>query len=551
MALAISLAAILAFVLVIILPFAGQAIHIDDAIFWDFARGNLEKPLQGHISDYRLMGQEYREWRDTHPPLNQLYVTALMGIFGSESTSALHLGFIIFPLITGVSMFFLARRFTKNALLAVLLLMATPAFMTMSHTLMADAPMLSLWLASTAAYIYGVDRSNNRLLTLSGVMAALAVLTGYQALLLVLLLPLYALLVRKLSFKTAWPVALPLLGFVFYCLFSLWRYGALPRFQHAGGLGMGHSHLLERFQGTLLQIGGASVFPLMMVAVFFLRRRRFLALPVFAAIAIALGIYIRGHENYPWASAFLFAVFLTAGAGLVYAVISETLLGLINMARRREAGAAGREQVFLGLWLLLVLGLVILLLPHATAKYTLPLLAPLVLLLFKEMEAGAAGRVVKWLAVTSFALTFMTGTLVSAADYQLAESGRSFAHNFAEGFETEGGVWFVGEWGFRHYMEAQGYRYLSSTDESPREGDIVVRAEFSDWPLAGPVRQRMQLVETSRTDWDVPLRLMSFSSNAGFYGTHWGDLPYSITTDPVERFEVYRIGPQVTAAARN
>lgn len=541
LALAIALAAMLAFVLAITLPFTGQALHIDDAIFWDFARTNLEHPFQQHIQDYRLMGQEFQEWRDTHPPLDQIFLAAVMGLTGSQQESTLHLGYILFPLIAAVSMFFLARRFTKNPLLAVLILLATPAVMTMSHTLMGDVPMFALWLAAAAAYVLGVDRDDNRLLALSGLMAVLAVFAGYQAIVLVLLLPLYALLMRKLSLRTAWPMALPLIGFGLYCLFSLWRYDALPRFKHAGGLSLERSHLLERLQGTLLQAGGASVFPLIMLGVFSLRRKRYLALPVIAAASAALGIYHQTSSHYPLASTILFTVFLTAGVVMAYAVISETALQAYNLVRRRDAD---RDYFFLGVWLLAILGIVVLLLPHATAKYTLPFLAPLVLIMFLEMEKGIrSARLMKWLAVAAFALTLMAGSLVSAADYRLAQGNRDFALGFAERYEPQGRVWFVGEWGFRHYMESQDYTYLSSTNESPREGDIVVRAEFSDWPLAGPVRERMQLIGTDEIDWNVPLRVMSFRSSAGFYGTHWGDLPYAITAEPVERFEIYRIGP--------
>jgi hypothetical protein len=34
-----------------------QAFHIDDAIFWDFAKLNVDSPLQQSLPDYRLMGE--------------------------------------------------------------------------------------------------------------------------------------------------------------------------------------------------------------------------------------------------------------------------------------------------------------------------------------------------------------------------------------------------------------------------------------------------------------------------------------------------------------
>lgn len=538
--LAISLAAVLAFVLAITIPFAEQPFHIDDAIYWDFARTDLAQPFQLHIPDYHLMGQDVPVFRDTHPPADQFYMAALMRATGSDSETVLHLGFIVFPLIMGVSMFFLARRFTRNALLSVLLLLATPTVMTMSHTLMGDAPMVALWLAATAAYIYGVDRDDARLLLLAGVLAVLATFTGYQAFTLMLLLPLYATLNRKLSLGTLWPVMLPLLGFGLYCLYSLRLYDSLPRFKHTGGLGMDRSQLLERFQGTLVMTGGASVFPLLLAAVFSLRRKRYLALPVIFAGCLTLGLINYRNGHLPFASMALYTVFLTAGVATALAIAGETALQLVNLLKGR---AADRVYLFLGLWLLVIATMVVVLLPHATAKYTLPFLAPLVLLLFREIETAVPARLVKALAVAAFILTFVNGTIVAAADYQMAKSNQDFVQGFAEQFDPQsrGDVWFVGEWGFRHYMEERGYRYLTSTDDSPRAGDIVVRAEFSDWPLSPSVRSRMRPVETITMDWAMPVRVMNFDADAGFYGTYWGDLPYAITSEPIEKYEVFRI----------
>ncbi|MHB8176480.1 MAG: hypothetical protein ACYDG7_07990, partial [Thermoleophilia bacterium] len=111
LALLVSLGCVLAFVLLITLPFIGQALHLDDFLFWDFARNNLDHPLQQHLSGFHLMGQNVARFRDTHPPVDELYLSLIMRVTGStDSAVAMHLGFIIFPLITGLSMFFLSRR---------------------------------------------------------------------------------------------------------------------------------------------------------------------------------------------------------------------------------------------------------------------------------------------------------------------------------------------------------------------------------------------------------------------------------------------------------
>ncbi|MFA6000835.1 MAG: glycosyltransferase family 39 protein [Thermoleophilia bacterium] len=540
LSLALSICAIFAFVLAITIPFAGQALHIDDAIFWDFARTNLESPLQQHMDDYRLMGEQIGQWRDTHPPLDQMYMSLVMRITGSESESPLHLSFIVFPLIAGVSMFFLSRRFTRNAMLSTLLLLATPVVMTMSHTLMADVPMLAFWLAATSAYIYGVDKNDARLLALAGCLAFLAVFAGYQALALMPLLAIYAWVNGKLNLRTALPLALPLAGFLLYALYSLSAYGELPRFTHARGLNVDSDHISSRIEGMLAQIGGASVFPLFLAGFFALRRKRYLLLPLAVAGSVALGVF-HYQNGFPLSSTILYSVFMTAAGMTVLAVFSESIVQARNALKRLPVDT---DFIFLAFWLLAMMIAICVLLPHAPAKYSLPLLAPLVLLMMREAEAGIASRALtRALIVSAVIMTVLVANAVSAADFQMAKSYKHYALNLSGSYETDGTVWFVGEWGFRHYMESQGYQYLTSANEAVHEGDLIVRPGFTDWPLADSVTSRMQPLETTSSSWDMPLRVMSFEGNAGFYGSHWGLLPYAITDAPVENFTVYRVGP--------
>lgn len=540
MSLAISLGAIFAFVIVITLPFSNQAFHIDDAIFWDFARTNLESPLQQHINNYNLVGEETAQWHDTHPPLNQTYLATVMYLTGSDSESPLHLAFILFPLVTGFSMFFLARRFTGNALLATLLLLGTTVIMTLSHTLMADVPMLAFWLAAAATYIYGVDRDDWRLLVLAGVFSMLAVMTGYQALALSPLFLFYAWLNGQLTWKTALPAAAPVLALLAHALASLAVYGTLPRFSHVRGLSMAGGNVFRRVEGLLVQFGGASVFPLFIIGFLCLRRRRYMALAPIMGIAIVLGLY-HFKDGFTLMSTILFIIFMSAGSFALFAIASETVMQIRNAVKKLPID---RDYLFLGLWLLGLMAAVSILLPHTPAKYTLPILAPLVLILVREAEAGfKSEKTARTTIAACLILTLIVANAVSAADYRLARSYKDFAFDLSQNHETDGTVWFIGEWGFRHYMESQGYRYLTSANEEVAEGDLVVKPQVADWPLADTVASRMQLVDVTETEWNFPVRVMNTEANAGFYGSYWGMLPYAMTDAPVERFSVYRIGP--------
>lgn len=542
MALALSLGVVFTFVLLITLPFAGQALHIDDAIFWDFAKSAQDTRLQLHLSDYRLMGMDMPEFRDTHPPLDSFYLSSIIWATGSDRELPLHLSFIIFPAIAGVSMFFLARRFTGNALLATILLLATPTFMAASHTLMGDLPMTALWMAAAAFYIFGTDRDDGRLLLLAAVSTTLSVFAGYQALALLLLLPAYAWLKGRLTLKTVLPMALPVIGFGAYSLLSLYLYGAMPRFTHLRGLSLEGSNLLMRVQGNLLLLGGVTVFPLMISAVFGLRSRRWLLLLVSAGVITLTAYEFFTGLFQSQVTMILYAIFLFAALIMIVSVSREVGIQIVNSLKKCDVDT---DFIFLALWLLMMISTVTLLLPHATAKYVLPFLTPAVLLLVREMERSLNSSSIKTVvSVACLSLTLITGSFVALADNQLANIYRNFALEFASRYDSHGTVWFVGEWGFRHYMEAQGFQYLTSASKEPREGDLIVRATLMDWPLQKSVTDRIYLIDEFREESANPVRVMNIEADAGFYGSHWGFMPYTISGEPVEIFKVYSVGPE-------
>ncbi len=534
------LALVCGFTLLLALPFLGQAFHIDDAIFWDFAKNNLRHPFSLHLDDYHLMGEDFSRWRDTHPPLDSLYLSLVMVVTGSDSEVPLHAGFLLFPLVGGVAMDFLARRFTRRPPAAALALLATPAVMTLSHTLMADVPMMSFWIAATACYVHGVDRGDRRLLAAASLLVTVDLFTGYQALALLVLLPLYPLARGKLSRASLVPLLLPVLAFGLYTLYNLYAYGEPPRFAHANGTSFNWGHVLDRLQGMLLQVGGTSLFPPLLLAIFSARRRRWVLAPFMLALAAACGYYGNGLAGLRLA---FYTVMLAAALAVIVTLAGE---GARQFARARRGRSVDLDFVFLSAWLAFMFAATVMLLPHAPAKYTLVFLPPLVLLAFRELDAlPLSRRALDATAALVVVTTLAAGTLVSVADYRLAASYRDFAGEVAAARQSGaygGEVWFVGEWGFRHYMEAAGFHYLSRGNESPAAGDIIVRPSVADWPLAPAVRDRMQVAEVREVEWGFPLRLMGRDADAGFYGTYWGLLPYSPSRTPLERFTVYRVG---------
>jgi hypothetical protein len=171
----------------------------------------------------------------------------------------------------------------------------------------------------------------------------------------------------------------------------------------------------------------------------------------------------------------------------------------------------------------------------------LPALPPLTILLLRRFQpflAGRRGRAAVALIVLQGA---GLGSLLGLADAELADRYRQVARELRYDHPARR-IWFVGEWGFRHYMESVGGRYLHSTSNAPGVGELVVRPEIAGiHELSPSVTRRSvpfhRVVLQSR--W--PLRLMSFEAKAGYYSHHWGYLPWAPSHAPLETIEIREV----------
>ena len=261
--------------------------------------------------------------------------------------------------------------------------------------------------------------------------AALSVFTGYQALALIAAAAGLCLAQGPAHLEDRccrW--LLPVLAFGAYALYSLERYDALPRFKHARGLSLEGSSVLGAHRrepaaagrrGGIPALSGGRVLPARtaLAAAAADRRRSSWRFAVLLTPPSATSRRLRRScSPCSWPPAVMVAA----------SVSSESGMQLVNAVKRRPVDT---DFVFLAFWFLVMMSAVTLLLPHATAKYLLPFLAPLVLLFFREMEAG-----IKSVAIVTSAGCRRTGpylcagTAVSSADNQLAQTYKDFALGF-------------------------------------------------------------------------------------------------------------------------
>ncbi|MCL4474302.1 MAG: glycosyltransferase family 39 protein [Actinobacteria bacterium] len=525
-------------VLCITIPFLTKAFHLDDTFFVRLAQWKLAHPLALGLPDHGYEGNFFSLYLDTHPPLLTSYMSLLIRVFGGASEIGLHLGFLVFPAVAAVSMFFLARRFTHSPLLSALLLVVTPGFMVMAQSVMTDVPAVALWLAAIAAYVFAVDRKDNRLLIISGVFISLAILTTYQSFSLVTLLFLYAWLQRRHTLRNMMPLVAGLAIFGAIVVYYLAATGGPPKLSYSIGLNLAPAFLANKILATVSVIGGATVFPLVLAAGMLKGKKEYLA---FGALLAALLIFFLtkvSSGEYTAAAAFLQAIFCAAGLLAIYRFANKAM----DEAVDNEKPANGRDSIFLVLWIGGVLLYNVILLPYASTRYLLPLFPP-VILMFVRYSGGVISSGRNWtiFAAAAVALTAGAGFAVSAADYQLANVYRSFSSDYSRQLQTGNHkLWFAGEFGLRYYLEENGGRYLTRDDGSPAAGDHVVLSHgLIAYFISDDLKRRLQLEQSVNYPGSWPVRVEDPGSQAGFYDQFHGNLPYSLARQPIETIDVY------------
>jgi 4-amino-4-deoxy-L-arabinose transferase-like glycosyltransferase len=300
----------------------------------------------------------------------------------------------------------------------------------------------------------------------AAVALALAAMTAYQAIFLVPILALYVWLFRRRD-QAAWAVVLvPVATIAAWQLFTRLTTGALPA---------------SMLAGYFSQYGFQQVAK---------------------KLASALMLFI-----HSW-----FIVFP--------ALVPPT--ALLAWRRRREP-----ETLFLLGWIALFFAGAVVVFFAGSARYLLPMAAPVALL--------ASRLRVKWLA-PAFALQLALGIGLAAVNYQHTNAYRDFAHELRA--VTAGHrVWVAGEWGLRFYLEADGALPLRKTQQL-RAGDVVVSSELA-YPVeftapATPIAQR----EIAPA---LPLRLIALDSHSGYSTCDRGFWPFGISSGAIDRVRALMI----------
>jgi Dolichyl-phosphate-mannose-protein mannosyltransferase len=479
-------------ILALRLPFLHQAIQGDDVYYLAGAEHAQVEPLHPNHTHYIFMGDVVDMRGHPHPPLDPWILAALLGALGDVREVPFHLAYTAFSLAAALAMLSLAGRFSSKPLLATLLFCAVPAFVINGNSFEADLPFLAFWMLAVAAFVRCVDRDALWLMLVSAVCAGLAALAAYQGIFLTPILGAYLIAEKKRDI-VSWIATLA--APVTLGAWQIWERassGALPATVLAGYLS---SYGLEAFQNkvrgaaALIVHLGWMVCPLILLTLIPRSGKWRWILAALSAVGAAF------YDPNP-----LFWITFACGVWVL-------------------AFCAGRG--FLGWWVLLFFAGAVAVFFAGSARYLLPIAAPVAILMANEARPGILWT--GWAAGTALALA------LAVVNYQHWDAYRQFAGSLSSD-ASERRVWINGGWGLHYYLETEGALPLVK-DHPVLAGEMVASSRLaSPIPVGAPLTPVRELeIRPS-----LPLRLISLSGRPAYSTAGRGLLPFEISREPID-----------------
>ncbi|MGH9674115.1 MAG: glycosyltransferase family 39 protein [Bryobacteraceae bacterium] len=481
---------LLAFVVLLRIPFLTQPIQGDDVYYLAAAQHAQIDPWHPHHARYVFLGKWVDMRGHPHPPGNAWVLAGLLAVFGDIREVPFHAVYVVFSLVGAAAMWSLARRFSSRPVWATLLFLATPALLVNGNSLEADVPFLALWMASFALWLEAVERRS--VMALAGAAAAIAAasLFAYQAVAAIPILALY-LWQRARDWRAAWPVVLtPVVVIGGWQLWERISSGALPASILAGYF---QSYGLQSLANKLRNAGAlVAHLPWVVVPAIAVGGR---GLRIIAAFAAGAGAVAVDSNPLFWVS---------FGAGV---------LVLISLPRS-----------FLSAWILIFFASALVLFFAGSARYLLPIAAPLAILASNQISPRglAAG----------FAVQLALGLGLAAVNYLHWDGYRDFVASLRREFDGRR-VWVNGELGMKFYAETEGALPLEQ-GQAVRPGEIVISSPLAfagNFTTGGGALTTLAEREIRPA---LPLRLIGLGVRSAWSTATLGLRPFDISTAPVD-----------------
>ena len=191
-----------------------------------------------------------------------------------------------------------------------------------------------------------------------------------------------------------------------------------------------------------------------------------------------------------------------------------------------------RQNWFLYAWIAIAFVSAVAVFPAGSARYLLPLAAPVALLISRLQFAPL------YLAIQlAFSL------LLSTVNYQHWDAYRQFAKSLAPEAEHHR-VWVNSEWGLRFYLEQEGALPVRENQQIP-PGDILVTSELG-FPVpvlhGGTTAVTIAKRDVRPT---IPLRLIGIETGSAYSSAERGFFPFGISTGLIDRVRAETLTPKL------
>ncbi|HYW41388.1 MAG TPA: hypothetical protein VE959_00945 [Bryobacteraceae bacterium] len=207
-----------------------------------------------------------------------------------------------------------------------------------------------------------------------------------------------------------------------------------------------------------------------------------------------------------------------------FLVFPALVPGALILAWRRRKDP---DTLFLLSWIALFFACGLVVFFAGSARYLLPMAAPLALLASRLRS--------KWLAI-GFAAQMALGLSLAAVNYQHWDGYRRLA-NDVRPLTAGHRVWVDGEWGLRFYFERDHGLPLTKT-ERLRPGDIVVSSELGS---AVTVNGPTTVLKTLGIRPAIPLRIIGLETHSGYSTISRGVWPFGVSSGPIDRVRVMEV----------
>lgn len=539
--------------LVVLLPFSGKPIHIDDPLYVWTAEQLQSEP--GQVFKFSI------NWSGTatpmaeaifNPPGAAYYLTFVARCFGWHE-AVLHLAFFLVALTAAAGVFLLARLWCKSPGFATALLVSTPIFLLSATTLMCDLPLLMLWVWALVFWEMG-EANRPWCFLLGGLLAGLAIFAKYNG---ILLLPLFVLTGCFSRRHWIWMlagIALPLL--------MLWGYESATAQIHGRGLfaltrelslakraliaSENPFHLPYQVITLLTFLGGGVVAAAGCGVISCTRSSR---TPLVVAGIVGV-VVLAICADRPSLGAAAVVVDGNTRWGLLFQIALWALAGFLILFQVVQALWQQRDRVAILLvaWIGMGVGYAIFLNWMVSGRGLLWIIPALVILAARQLERPEFVALPAWKRWSPVLISGVLALLVTMADMRLAVSARMAARQIAASYPASdhGRLWFQGHWGFQYYMQKAGWSPVDFGRAETGVGDWVATPYNNVKILMLPPEYVAESVEMQfpTCSW---LTSLHPDTGGSFHANQLGPLPFYFGPVPPETYQVQRLARPLPA----